>query len=96
LQKERSALDSQKLGDTILLYKPSGSKLIGHAICHYGKGTEAGSNVCYIKFAAISTNSNSHSNFIHMLSSVEVMALEKGIFKITAGSNMERIWPTKQ
>ncbi|WP_458719279.1 GNAT family N-acetyltransferase [Candidatus Nitrosocosmicus sp. R] len=90
LQKEILAVDSQKLGDTILLYDPSGSKLIGIAICHYGKGTEAGSNVCYIKFAAISTNSNSHSNFIRMLNAVELMALEKGVFKITAGSNMER------
>ncbi len=90
LQKEILAVDGQKLGDTILLYDPTGSKLIGIAICHYGKGTEAGSNVCYIKFAAISTNNNSHSNFIRMLNSVELMALEKGIFKITAGSNMER------
>ncbi len=64
LQKEMLAVDGQKLGDTILLYDPTGSKLIGIAICHYGKGTEAGSNVCYIKFAAISTNSNSHSTFI--------------------------------
>jgi len=90
LQKEILAVDSQKLGDTILLYDPSGNKLTGIAICHYGKGTEAGSNVCYIKFAAISTNNNSHSNFVRMLDSVESMALEKGIFKITAGSNMER------
>ena len=90
LQKEILAVDSQKLGDTILLYDPSGNKLTGIAICHYGKGTEAGSNVCYIKFAAISTNNNSHSNFVRMLNSVESMALEKGIFKITAGSNMER------
>ena len=90
LQKEILAVDSQKLGDTILLYDPSRNKLTGIAICHYGKGTEAGSNVCYIKFAAISTNNNSHSNFVRMLNSVESMALEKGIFKITAGSNMER------
>ena len=90
LQKEILAVDSQKLGDTILLYDSPGNKLIGLAICHYGKGTEAGSNVCYIKFAAISTDSNSHSNFTRMLNSVELMALEKGIFKITAGSNMER------
>ena len=90
LQKEILAVDSQKLGDTILLYDPSGNKLTGIAICHYGKGTEAGSNVCYIKFAAISTNNNSHSNFVRMLNSVESMALEKGIYKITAGSNMER------
>ena len=90
MQKEIFAVDSQKLGDTILLYDSSGCKLIGIAICHYGKGTEAGSNVCYIKFATISTNSNSYSNFIRMLNSVELMALEKGIFKITAGSNMER------
>ena len=90
LQKEILAVDSQKLGDTILLYDPSGNKLTGIAICHYGKGTEAGSNVCYIKFAAISTNNNSQSNFVRMLNSVESMALEKGICKITAGSNMER------
>jgi len=90
LQKEILAVDSQKLGDTILLYDPSGNKLTGIAICHYGKGTEAGSNVCYIKFAAISTNNNPHSNFVRMLNAVELMALEKGIFKITAGSNMER------
>ncbi|MDN5867222.1 MAG: hypothetical protein L0H55_07465 [Candidatus Nitrosocosmicus sp.] len=90
LQKEIFAVDSQRLGDTILLYDPSGSKLVELAICHYGKGTEAGSNACYIKFADTSTNNNSHSNFIRMLNSAELTALKKGIFKITAGSNMER------
>ncbi len=89
LQKEICAVDSQKLGDTILLYDSSGSKLVGLAICHYGKGTETGSNSCYIKFAAISTNSKSHSNFIRLLNS-RINGLEKGIFQITAGSNMER------
>lgn len=39
LQREIFAVDSQKLGDTLLLYDPSGSDLVGVAICRYGNGT---------------------------------------------------------
>src|ERR1041384_1950730 len=48
---EIRAVAAQNLGDTILLW--DNDKLMALAICHVGPGTEAGSDVCYVKFAAV-------------------------------------------
>jgi hypothetical protein len=48
--REIRAVAEQKLGDTVLLWNES--KLAGLAVCHSGPGTEAGSDVCHVKFGA--------------------------------------------
>ena len=48
LEREIHAVDSQALGDRILLH--DGAELVGLAVCHCGSGTEAGSGACFVKF----------------------------------------------
>lgn len=50
LGREIVAADTQRLGDTVLLL--DGDSLAGFAACHCGRGTEAGSGACYVKFGA--------------------------------------------
>lgn len=49
--REIRAVDSQCLGDTILLL--DGSRVTAFGVCHIGSKTEAGSGSCYVKFAAV-------------------------------------------
>lgn len=90
LEKEILSVFNQKLGETILTYDSPGNKLTGFAICHCGKGTEAGSEICYVKFGAVSPRSKAQSDFIKLIESIENMALDKGLTKIIAGCNIER------
>jgi hypothetical protein len=62
LQLEINSVNAQRLGDTVLLWEQGNEvgeiekrRLIGLAVCHCGAGTEAGSGVCYIKFAFLVT-----------------------------------------
>ena len=45
------AVNEQGIGDTVLLH--SDRTLEGMAVCHCGAGSEAGSDTCYVKFAAV-------------------------------------------
>uniref|UniRef100_A0ACD5H2A7 Uncharacterized protein n=1 Tax=Desertifilum tharense IPPAS B-1220 TaxID=1781255 RepID=A0ACD5H2A7_9CYAN len=47
---EIQIVSSLNLGDTLLLWDESG--LAGFAVCHWGAGTEAGSDTCYVKFGS--------------------------------------------
>jgi GNAT superfamily N-acetyltransferase len=83
----RSVAD-QYLGDTILLW--DGSKLAALAVCHVGPGTEAGSGVCYVKFAAVRPGPRAGLNFDRLLQAVEACARWSGAEKISAGVNVAR------
>lgn len=54
VEREVRAVDDQRLGDTVLLM--DGSRLAGFAVCHCGAGSEAGSGVCYVKFAVLKSS----------------------------------------
>lgn len=84
LSSEIKAVKNLKLGDVVLAKQDS--KTIGFAVCHVGAGTEAGSDLCYIKFGAASSN----GAFGKLLDACEHFALRKGISKIEAGMNLER------
>jgi GNAT superfamily N-acetyltransferase len=91
LRKEIDAVESQKLGDTILLVDGSNNRDVnGLAICHVGPKTEAGSGNCYIKFAAVKPSENAQKNFDSLLDACEQYALSRGVSKITAGANAAR------
>ncbi len=83
----RAVLD-QKLGDTILLWEESG--LVGFAVCHVGEGTEAGSDTCYVKFAAICPGPNAGQNFEGLLDVSEALAASRGASRLVAGVNTSR------
>ena len=51
LEREIRALSDQRIGDTVLLRE--GDALMALAICHIGKGSEAGTGSTYIKFGAV-------------------------------------------
>jgi predicted N-acetyltransferase YhbS len=85
---EIRAVADQELGDTILLWNDS--KLTGFAVCHIGAGTEAGSGVCYIKFAATRGGLNVAEDFNSLLNACEDMASSKNLSRIEGGVNTAR------
>jgi predicted N-acetyltransferase YhbS len=101
LRHEILAVNNQNLGDTILLHSnkknkkmtnndDDGNNLVGLAVCHCGAGSEAGSNVCYIKFGLVIPNSNSQENFKNLLNAASLLAKDRHLSKIVAGVNTER------
>jgi GNAT superfamily N-acetyltransferase len=88
LEQEIRAVDRQKLGDTVLVTDRDGIAAFG--VCHSGPGTEAGSGVCYVKFAAVRPDSGAADAFDALLDGVENYARQLGVAKITAGVNLAR------
>jgi len=88
LEREIRSVDTQKLGDTILVW--DNSKLAAFAICHSGPGTEAGSAACYVKFAAVRPGRRAGEAFERLLDGVEAYARALKVPKITAGVNLAR------
>ena len=85
---EIRAVANQKLGDTILLWKAS--KLAGLAVCHLGAGTEAGSDVCYVKFGAARPGQMTQHDFGRLLDACEQFAASQNLSRLAAGANTAR------
>jgi len=94
LEREIRVVQAQNLGDTIFLWDDKG--LMGFAICHYGKETEAGSNTCYIKFAAVRLDSQAEQNFTQLLEECETLSVLQGASILVAGVNTARHEAYKQ
>jgi GNAT superfamily N-acetyltransferase len=88
VSREIRAVDSQRLGDTILLL--DGSKVTAFGVCHVGAKTEAGSGSCYVKFAAVRPGASALSNFEQLLNSCEAYAASRSAGRLEAGVNMSR------
>jgi len=88
VQREIRAVLEQQLGDTVLVW--GDSKLAAFAVCHSGPGSEAGSGVCYIKFAAVRPGAGAAVNFRRLLDRVATFAAVSRAQKITAGVNLAR------
>lgn len=92
LQREICSVRDQNLGDTILLW--DGPRLAAFAVCHSGPGTEAGTGVCYVKFAAVRPtlwgSPHAAGDFVRLLDVVEAFARTAGARKVTAGVNLAR------
>jgi predicted N-acetyltransferase YhbS len=84
LEREINAIESQRLGDTVLLW--DGPILAGLAVCHYGAGTEAGSGTCYVKFATV--RPGAADDFERLLDACQALAAAEGLERLTAGVNM--------
>jgi len=72
VEREIRAVATQNLGNTLLLW--DGSRLGAFAVCHTGPGTEAGTGVCYVKFAAVCPGSRAVTNFKRLLDAIELYA----------------------
>ena len=85
---EIRAVAAQNLGDTVLLWDDS--TLVGLAVCHIGPGTEAGSDVCYVKFGAARPADNAEQHFSDLLDACEELASAQGVSRLRAGVNTAR------
>jgi GNAT superfamily N-acetyltransferase len=88
VSREIRAVDSQRLGDTILLL--DGSKVSAFGVCHVGPKTEAGSDICYVKFGAVRPGVAARANFEHLLDACEAFTASQGMARLSAGVNMGR------
>jgi GNAT superfamily N-acetyltransferase len=88
LRREIIAAHTQGLGDTVLL--PGESGLDGLAVCHCGPGSEAGADVCLIKFGAVRPGRQAGDRFELLLDACEQLAAERGLGQLEAGMNLGR------
>jgi GNAT superfamily N-acetyltransferase len=88
LEREILAADRQGLGETVLLV--DGDELAGFAVCHCGGGSEAGSEVCFIKFGAVRPGPGAEDEFGRLLDACESLAAERGLSRLIAGVNTAR------
>ncbi|MBG1261356.1 GNAT family N-acetyltransferase [Nostoc commune] len=88
LKREICAVEEQRLGDTIFLWDDKG--LTSFAVCHYGKDTEAGSDNCYIKFAAVRLGLKAGQNFEQLLQECEILSVLQGASRLIGGVNTAR------
>jgi len=82
------SVQKQKLGDTILLW--DGDVLDAFAVGHCGVGTEAGTDLCYIKFAAVRPGANAERVFERLLLACEGLAAERGLHRLEVSVNLGR------
>lgn len=88
LAREIHAVQDQALGDTLLLREDGAVR--GFAVCHVGPGTEAGSGVCFVKFAAVAPGSGAAERFARLLDLCERFAALRGAAQLVAGVNTAR------
>ncbi len=85
---EIRAVAAQNLGDTIFLWDDS--RLMALAVCHVGPGTEAGSDVCYIKFAAVRPGPAAEQHFSELIDACQEMASAQNVSRLRGGVNTAR------
>lgn len=85
LSREIEAVHAQNLGDTVLLGDEAG--LAAFAVCHCGAGSEAGSDVCYVKFAAVRPRRQAGEQFERLLALCEAYGAAQKVSRLMAGVN---------
>ncbi|GAX41202.1 GCN5-related N-acetyltransferase [Tolypothrix sp. NIES-4075] len=63
------------------------TSLAAFAICHCGALTEAGSDTCYVKFAAVRPSLNASTHFEQLLNLCEMLTIKAGMSRLLAGVN---------
>ena len=82
------SIQNQNLGDTVLIW--DGDALDAFAVCHCGPGTEAGTDICYVKFAAVRPGKNAGRAFDRLLLACESLTASRGLHRLEAGVNLGR------
>jgi GNAT superfamily N-acetyltransferase len=85
---EIESVAAQSLGETVLVR--DGARVRGFAVCHTGPGSEAGSDTCYVKFAATVPGADAEKGFVELLEACEDFAASAGAGRIVAGVNAAR------
>ena len=89
LGREILAVDEQGIGDTLLVRRDG--TLEGIAVCHCGAGSEAGSDTCYVKFAAARSGEDAPARFERLLDACEAYAAASRLGRLVAGVNTGRL-----
>ena len=89
LEREIVAVATQRIGDTLVL--PGDDELDGVAVCHSGAGSEAGSDTCYVKVAAVRPGTGADGRFERLLDACEGFAADSGLGQLVAGVNTGRL-----
>jgi N-acetylglutamate synthase-like GNAT family acetyltransferase len=89
LDREILAVDEQRIGDTLLVRRDVTVEAM--AVCHAGAGSEAGSDTCYVKFAAVRPDGDAQGRFGRLLGACEAYAAESGLGRLVAGVNTGRL-----
>jgi predicted N-acetyltransferase YhbS len=89
LGREIAAVNEYGLGDTVLLRDDR--TLEGMAVCHCGAGSEAGSDTCYVKFAAVRPGEGAAARYERLLDACESFAAESRLGHLVAGVNTGRL-----
>jgi GNAT superfamily N-acetyltransferase len=85
---EIAAVLDQRLGDVVLIGEPDAPR--GFAVCHAGPGTEAGSGIAYVKFAAVRPGPGLADAFAALVDACLGYAAERGAARLTLGVNTAR------
>jgi len=78
---------TQRTGDVVLIY--TRTTLDAFAICLHGPGSEGGTKVCYVKFAAARGGAGAGDSFTKLLHAIDAFAASRGA-SIEAGVNLAR------
>ena len=89
LEHEIVAAATQGIGDTLIL--PGDDELDGVAVCHCGAGSEAGSETCYVKVAAVRPGAGAADRFERLLDACEAFAADHALERLVAGVNTGRL-----
>lgn len=88
VEAEIQLAQAHSLGETLLLGDDVG--LAAFALCHYGAGSEGGSDNCYVKFGAVRPGPQVEQRFEQLLDACEGFASEQQLQTLTAGINTSR------
>ena len=88
LTHEIRVTDELRLGDTLFL--DDEDRIAGFAVCHVGPHTEAGSDRCYVKFAAVRCGEHAERDFDRLLEGCEWLTVSSGAASLLAGVNLAR------
>jgi len=88
LTHEIRVTDELRLGDTLFL--ADADRIAGLAVCHVGPHTEAGSDHCYVKFAAVRCGEHAAPDFDRLLEGCEWLTVSSGAASLVAGVNLAR------
>lgn len=88
LTSEIDAIARHSLGDTVLI--DDDGRLSGIAACHVGPSTEAGGDMCYVKFGAVLPDSDAKTRFVRLIDACQGLASRRGASFLVAGVNAGR------
>ena len=88
VSREVDAVFDQGLGETVLIEDSAG--LQAAAVCHIGPGTEAGTGMCLVKFAAARPGRQAAGAFAHLVEACLELAAAEGATTLQAGVSFGR------